>query len=156
MCNNNPTESCSSPGARILVSQSQSSLLMYSVVLLSVGQFDVDGQSFAPIGLHKTDAASDWFLIKWHCTGWANLKRPTASTSYLYTKGLPGVQLQNSLDSISYWHDFSINRKEDVKWILKTRGASEKFKNQPHPLFRPSSVNFCQHLFKIYLIRQTF
>ena len=30
------------------------------------------GQSFAPIGLHKTDAASDWLLIK----------------------GLPGVQLQ--------------------------------------------------------------
>jgi hypothetical protein len=22
------------------------------------------GQSFAPIGLHKTDAASDWMLIK--------------------------------------------------------------------------------------------
>ncbi len=22
------------------------------------------GQSFAPIGLHKTDAASDWLLIK--------------------------------------------------------------------------------------------
>ncbi len=30
------------------------------------------GQSFAPIGLHKTNAASDWLLIK----------------------GLPGVQLQ--------------------------------------------------------------
>jgi hypothetical protein len=27
------------------------------------------GQSFAPIGLHKTDAASDWLLIKQHCTG---------------------------------------------------------------------------------------
>jgi hypothetical protein len=41
---------------------------------------DVDGQSFAPIGLHKTDAASDWLLIKWHSIG---------------IKGLPGVQLQN-------------------------------------------------------------
>jgi hypothetical protein len=30
------------------------------------------GQSFAPIGLHKTNAASDWLLIE----------------------GLPGVQLQ--------------------------------------------------------------
>ncbi len=45
-----------------------------------VGRLDVDGQSFAPIGLHKIDAASDWFLIKRHCIG---------------TKGLPGVQLQN-------------------------------------------------------------
>ena len=37
------------------------------------------GQSFAPIGLHKTDAASDWFLIKQQC---------------LREKGLPGVQVQ--------------------------------------------------------------
>jgi hypothetical protein len=42
-----------------------------------VGRLDVDGQSFAPIGLHKTDAASDWLPIKRHCIG---------------TKGLPGVQ----------------------------------------------------------------
>jgi hypothetical protein len=28
--------------------------------VLIVGRPDVDGQSFAPIGLHKTDAASDW------------------------------------------------------------------------------------------------
>ncbi len=38
------------------------------------------GQNFAPIGLHKTDTASDWLLIKQHCIG---------------EKGLPGVQLQN-------------------------------------------------------------
>jgi hypothetical protein len=31
--------------------------------VLIVGRRDVDGQSFAPIGLHKTDAASDWLLI---------------------------------------------------------------------------------------------
>jgi len=45
-----------------------------------VGQLGVDGQSFAPIGLHKTDTASDWLLIKRRC---------------IDTKGLPGVQLQN-------------------------------------------------------------
>ncbi len=45
--------------------------------LLIVGRLDVDGQSFVPIGLHKTDAASDWLLIKRHCTD---------------RKGLPGVQ----------------------------------------------------------------
>jgi hypothetical protein len=28
--------------------------------VLIVGRLDVDGQTFAPIGLHKTDAASDW------------------------------------------------------------------------------------------------
>jgi hypothetical protein len=48
--------------------------------VLIVGQLDVDGQSFVPIGLHKIDAYSDWLLIKRHCIG---------------TKGLPGVQLQN-------------------------------------------------------------
>ncbi len=44
--------------------------------VLIVDQLDVDGQSFAPIGLHKTDAASDWLLIKNNC---------------IETKGLPGV-----------------------------------------------------------------
>ncbi len=48
--------------------------------VLIVGRLDLDGQSFAPIGLHKIDAASDWLLIKWHL---------------IDTKGLPGVQLQN-------------------------------------------------------------
>jgi hypothetical protein len=47
--------------------------------VLIVGRLDVDGQSFAPIGLYKMDAASDWLLTKHHCIG---------------TKGLPGVQLQ--------------------------------------------------------------
>ncbi len=37
------------------------------------------GQGFAPIGLHKTDSASDWLLIKRH---------------YLGKKDLPGVQVQ--------------------------------------------------------------
>jgi hypothetical protein len=48
--------------------------------VLIVGRLDVDGQSFACMGLHKTDAASDWFLIKRYCIG---------------RKGLPEVQLQN-------------------------------------------------------------
>jgi hypothetical protein len=30
-----------------------------SDVLLNVGRLDVDGQSFAPLGLHKTEAAFD-------------------------------------------------------------------------------------------------
>jgi hypothetical protein len=47
--------------------------------VLIVGQLDVDGQSFAPIGLHKIDAASDWLLVK----------------TALHWQGLPGVQLQN-------------------------------------------------------------
>ncbi len=48
--------------------------------VLIVGRLDVDGQSFAPIYLHKTDAASGWWLIKRH---------------YIGMKGLPGVQQQN-------------------------------------------------------------
>ena len=39
------------------------------LLIVLVGRLDVDGQSFAPIGLHKTDAASDWLLMKWHCIG---------------------------------------------------------------------------------------
>ncbi len=48
--------------------------------VLNVGRLDVDSQSLAPIGLHKTDAASDWLLIKQPSNG---------------MKGLPGVQLHN-------------------------------------------------------------
>jgi hypothetical protein len=48
--------------------------------VLIVGRLDVKVQSFAPIGFHKKDAASDWLLIKRH---------------YIGTKGLPRVQLQN-------------------------------------------------------------
>jgi hypothetical protein len=47
--------------------------------VLIVGRLDVDGQSFAPFGLHKIDAVSDWLLLKQHCIG---------------TKGLPEVQVQ--------------------------------------------------------------
>ncbi len=46
--------------------------------VLIVGQFDVHGQSFAPIGGHKIDPSSDWLLIKQHSKG---------------MKGLPGVLL---------------------------------------------------------------
>jgi hypothetical protein len=52
--------------------------LVFTDVLI-VGRLDVDCQSCAPIGLHKTDTASDGLLIKRHCIG---------------TKGLLGVQLQ--------------------------------------------------------------
>ncbi len=48
--------------------------------VLIIDRLDVDGQSFAPIGLQKTDAASDWLITKQHCIG---------------MNGLPGVQLQN-------------------------------------------------------------
>ncbi len=48
--------------------------------VLIVGRPYVAGQSFAPIGLHKTDAASDWWLIKRH---------------YIGMIGLPGVKQQN-------------------------------------------------------------
>ncbi len=48
--------------------------------VLIVGRLDVDGQSFAPIGLQKIDASFDWLLIKWYCIG---------------MKGLPGSHLQN-------------------------------------------------------------
>ncbi len=48
--------------------------------VLIVGQLDVNGQSFASIGVHKIDPSSDWLLIKRHSNG---------------MEGLPGVQIQN-------------------------------------------------------------
>jgi hypothetical protein len=48
--------------------------------VLVVGQLDVDGRSLADVGLHKTEAASDWLLINRHSIG---------------MKGLSGVPLQN-------------------------------------------------------------
>ncbi len=48
--------------------------------VLVIGRLDVHDQSFAPIGLHKINAASDWLLIKRVC---------------ISMKGLPGVQVQN-------------------------------------------------------------
>jgi hypothetical protein len=48
--------------------------------VLIVGRLDVDVQSFAPIGVHKTDTSSDWLLIKRHSNG---------------MEGLPGAQIQN-------------------------------------------------------------
>jgi hypothetical protein len=41
--------------------------------VLIVGRLDVDGRSFAPIGLHKIDAASDWLLIKQPSNGMKGL-----------------------------------------------------------------------------------
>ena len=48
--------------------------------VLIVGRLVVDGQSFAPIGVHKIDPSSDWLLIKQRSNG---------------MEGLPGVQIQN-------------------------------------------------------------
>ena len=48
--------------------------------VLIVGRLDVEGQSFAPIGVHKIDPSSDWLLIKQQSNG---------------MEGLPGVQIQN-------------------------------------------------------------
>ena len=48
--------------------------------VLIVGRLDVDGQSFAPIGVHKIDPSSDWLLIKRHTNG---------------MEGLPVVLIQN-------------------------------------------------------------
>jgi hypothetical protein len=59
--------------------------------------------------------------------------------------GLPGVQFQNYSDNISYRRYFSIYGKEDAFFLLKIRGTSEKYKNQPRPLLRPRSVYFRQY-----------
>ncbi len=98
-------ENCSSPGARILVNQSQCSLRMYSVVLLIVGRLDLDGQSFALIGLHESDAASDWLLIKRDCIG----TKACRESSYKINR-----------------RDFSINWKDDVNLPFKNQRSLRK------------------------------
>jgi hypothetical protein len=66
------------PAVRQVVFADVQITIRQRVAVLPVLCSDI-GQSFAPIGLHKTDAASDWLLIKRH---------------YLGKKGLPGVQVQ--------------------------------------------------------------
>ena len=98
-------------------------------VVLIVGQLDVHGQSFAPIGLHKIDAASDWLLMK----------------------GLPGVQLQIKSVKSSWQRDFSIYQKEDILFQLKIRDASEKFKNPAAALIKANICQFSSTLLKSML-----
>jgi hypothetical protein len=43
--------------------------------VLIVGRLGVDSQSFAPIGLHKIGASSDWLLIKHHCIGMSSVTK---------------------------------------------------------------------------------
>jgi hypothetical protein len=70
--------------------------------VLIVGRLAVDGQSFAPFSLHKTDAASDWLLIKRPCIG---------------KKGLLGVQLENQSD----YRSNSIYRKDVLFHTINQR-----------------------------------
>ncbi len=46
---------------------------------LIIGRLYVDGQSFAPIGLHKTDSASDWLLIERLAGSSYKINRTTAA-----------------------------------------------------------------------------
>ena len=50
--------------------------------VLIVVRLDVDGQSFAPIGLHKIDDASDWLLTKRACREY-KINRNTAAIGRL-------------------------------------------------------------------------
>jgi hypothetical protein len=59
-------------------------LLLYSIYLNVVGRLDVDDQSCAPIGLHKTDAASDWLLIN----GTALVGKACRESSYKITDNI--------------------------------------------------------------------
>jgi hypothetical protein len=58
----------------------QAGRLVVLTDVLIVGRLDVHSKSFAPIGLHKINAASDWLLIKRVC---------------ISMNGLPEVQVQN-------------------------------------------------------------
>ncbi len=91
--------------------------VVFTYVLI-VDQLDVHGQSFAPIGLHKIDAAFNWLLIKQVCIG---------------MKGLPGVQLQNLSDNSSYRRDFSIYWKKDVLFQLKSEVPPKNSKTSRGP-----------------------
>ncbi len=118
------------PGHSIKSSIGQAVRQVAFTSVLIVGRLDVDGQS-----LHKTDAASDWLLIKRHCTG---------------TTGLPGVQLQNLLDYIGYPRDFSFYRKEDVLYQLKIRCTRKNPKNSCG-----QDLSILVNIFHIGLLRQS-
>ncbi len=53
-----PQSGSSGSGSGSVKNEYGSETLVFTDVL-TVGRLDVDGQSFAPIGLHKIDAASD-------------------------------------------------------------------------------------------------
>ncbi len=93
--------------------------------VLIVGRLDVDGQSFAPIGLHKIDAASDWLFIK--------------------RKACRKFRYKNNRTTAAISVILAFTGERMFLFQLKIRGASEKFKNQPRPLLRPTSVNFWQY-----------
>ncbi len=93
-----------------------------------------------PVLGYWSELCSYWLTQNGRCLWLVAHKR-----HYNGKKGLPGVELQNWSDYISYRCDLSIYRKEDVLFQLKIKGASEKFKNQSRPLLRPRSVNFRQH-----------
>jgi hypothetical protein len=57
---------------------------------------------------------------------------------------LPGVQIQNKLDYISYRRDNGIFLKKDVLFQLKIRCASEKFEKPAAAIIKPTSVIFPQ------------
>jgi hypothetical protein len=64
--------------------------------VLIVGRLDVDGQSFAPIGVHKIDPSSDWLLIKQHPMVWKacqefryKINRITAAIGVILAFGPP-------------------------------------------------------------------
>ncbi len=54
--------------------------------VLIVGGLDVDGQSCTPIGLHKSDAASDWLLIKGQSCTPIGLHKSDAASDWLLIK----------------------------------------------------------------------
>ncbi len=88
------------------------------------------------------------FSKKWHSTGWANLNRLTAITYRNFRKAC--LEFSYKINQItSAISMFLALTGEDVKCQLKIRAASKNFKNQQRPLFRPSSVNFCQHFWNL-------
>jgi hypothetical protein len=82
---------------------------------------------FTDVANCRPIAVSDWLSIKQHCIG---------------SKGLPGVQLQNSSDFKSYRRYISIYRKEDVLCQLKIRSDSEKFKKPAVALIKAKICQF--------------
>jgi hypothetical protein len=79
----------------------------------------VEGQSSAPIGLHKIDASSDWLLIKHHSIGMKGciINRTTAAIGMI----------------------LAFTGKKMFYFNLKSEGPPKKLKNQPR-----KKANICQ------------
>jgi hypothetical protein len=107
--------------------------------VLIVGRLDVDGQIFAPIGLHKKDAASDWLLIN----GTALVWKACREASYKINRITSAISVILALPERRCF--ISAENQRCLRKIQKPAPA----------LIMANICQFCVNIVEIYLMRQS-